>query len=1039
MSQNTISSVNILPHDQLPQQSSTTTQPHLYPLGYNISRGRAPAFSDHARAQYVDVEGDSTEKEKSRTRILFNTIFTHDDSELQRTPQRVTASEGNKGNGNLISRMGSCTTYTRTADGTCIISNHQADKEAGVLGKLLSFETEEHQSPLLQHGEGGGVSLLGPYETPTPTPLESTRCSSSGSVANTPARFHEMEGYGISNDDPNSRLRNLGEQGLDGGSNRPRNPLGNFQAPSSKNVGGKGEANEYLSRYNMPGEKGVPRRVLEGLYDHSISVEGDRSRGVGSLKTYFSGVEERRRKESFWDDTDDEEKAENFDTGDTGRDVYHPKPTRAQMAEKLSQAAPDPQDKVNGWFSSQIPEEAPPETSIGESAGPSGIEEIIPSDLSEVWMSLNLMPHYPTNPTNTYLNAHKTQRPETEQAMYIDQGYYQTQQNILDRVISYHQAQSQAYSKAESSSQTIERPNFRISACDPSESGRWQQNIQNLERLELEKLESARLPEGRDLANETLGTANMEQKKHADRKDSRLNPTAPSFQSQFDPNFSSAALFYPVFPLEGKSKTVSQGLLTQSNNERDHSDITSPSKSSNILTSPTNLTDQIVDLDLIDYTPKNNRLTSPEQQEIFSRSLIRRQPERHDHEDGAPRTNYEGFIPESYSRVPPPAALTESTRRSPRMGFAQRGMRNRIRGEPSRHGLGTWPDVTERQRQAAFVFSAGPAERDGHISRGHTNERGWEQDGGTRRILQPGVPISLDSFVPSGHTQNQDDDDKDGMQQTSELLQDGYESPTSYMILLGFELGAEYEDLHTLFARRYGGDPHNHEAIQKAVLKDMKKYLIVLAKWVVTISEPPLNSNDAKAEMAKYFEKLKNGAEKYFTRTKPRIPRTSKLRRRYKLNHRFNKKLSRAERATEAEIAMMETSIGALGRSSLYYTKDKALMCEVYDDFEKLEERAEFLRKATKKVLKRIMKHRKWIAKLAEGGEDDMTAAEEVDDTDDMEEQIRRRGGTVMWGVDEAIEAAMKGGGALDLGFISSEDEGGEEGQIGVEEDDDFW
>ncbi|KAF3929232.1 hypothetical protein AA313_de0204758 [Arthrobotrys entomopaga] len=1078
MSQKPVSTISIntsiKPHDQLLHYGSTSRQPHSHHSEYNLSQDRIPDGSDPA-THVINLGNQQTGRETSHTRTPpLNNISVQDEIVLRQAA--TIASEEDKWRYNFISHMDSGNTGTPTikVGETYKVSNRQADSKEGEPKDMLSFEPEEAWNLVSQRGEKGGVSLLDHEEASAVTLDDNVTGTSSRSITDTTpsrfyagneTRFHAREEVIFDIDNPDSRMGNFQAQGLDGGDNRLRDrTFGNFQVSSSEDHEDRRETVDG-NGYNLPNEQRGQGRVIEGLYDHPIPIkEGGRSRGGEMLKTYFSGVEERRKKESFWDDSSDDKGSEDgdidFDIGEVRRDMYHPKPTQAQMAEKLSQAVPDLDDKVKGWFSSQVSGEDSPQVS-GGFAGFGGTEGIAPPESFDRRVQESDMDSGPTiftNPGNIDLKWHKPQPPNLEQASTIDQGFYQTQQTLLNRLCSHRQAQNHINNEAESSSQATRLPEFRIPAHDPDERNRLEEIReeirQEVERLKQQRREAPHPPKDGNLVIENPETATVGPEKNVKPKSFSFNPAAPVFQSQFEPNFNPAAVFYPIFSFEGSKSGTSQGLLPQRTNERVHPDITSPYKTSNTITPPTNKTDDLINFDLIDITPKRNSHTSKQIQETYTTLETERGLEQYDDEDEARvGLGYGGFIPESYSSVPPPGVFAPDTRAPLHVSLLRRGVRGGInRRESGRGGHVSRVDESTIERQS--IFGQRPTEMVGHMSHEHPNrpglgwERGCGRGGGggaaPRRILQPGVPMSLDSFVRPGHAQDQEtNDEKEDTKQTLDKITDGYQSATSYIILLAFDLGAEYEDVHQLYARRYGGDNHDHEAIQKAVLCDVKGFIMVLVKSAATSTDSVqegINGNeDPIIEMAKFLQKLRKGAKQFFTRSKLRIPRTSKLRLRYKINHNFNKKLSRAERSTAAELAILESGFESLelARSYCYDDEQQRLMCEVYNDILELDKRMEVLRKATGDVLKRMIKHRIWIAKLADGGEDDMTAAEEVDDMDDMEWEIRKRGGALEWSVDEAISVARKGGGALAVGFIDSEDEDGEEEEIG--EGDDYW
>ncbi|KAF3923981.1 hypothetical protein ABW21_db0202068 [Orbilia brochopaga] len=237
-----------------------------------------------------------------------------------------------------------------------------------------------------------------------------------------------------------------------------------------------------------------------------------------------------------------------------------------------------------------------------------------------------------------------------------------------------------------------------------------------------------------------------------------------------------------------------------------------------------------------------------------------------------------------------------------------------------------------------------------------------------------------------------------------------YFSSTDYIVRHACELAADYEDVHELYARRYGGDPHDDEAVRKAIFADIAG---VMAE-----------TSGGKARDKRYLEQLKQDGIAYSSTERPQIGRTTRQHQRHLALLARDDRISRAERATEVDIGCTHDSLAALKRRGGAYRTDPhkhRLLAECYADQSRLYHRLDELHTATKEILEKRMREKAAAQKMREQG---WQGAFLVDEGDSADEGTGMGvGGLMPWGVDDEIGNALKGTGAIVLGFADSEDD----------------
>ncbi|KAF3901524.1 hypothetical protein ABW20_dc0110354 [Dactylellina cionopaga] len=275
---------------------------------------------------------------------------------------------------------------------------------------------------------------------------------------------------------------------------------------------------------------------------------------------------------------------------------------------------------------------------------------------------------------------------------------------------------------------------------------------------------------------------------------------------------------------------------------------------------------------------------------------------------------------------------------------------------------------------------------------------------------------------------------------------------TAYILQHAFDVGADYDDIHQLYAKRYGGDVNDDDAVQAAFLKDVAKILSEEQRNNWSNEMDALNPGQsnlkvrrraADEEMSMFLERLRRESNRYRTHQKTHHLRTPKQQIRYEATQKLDMQLSQAEKATTIEISIMQRGLDALEASGEYahHTWKRDLVQGIYEDLRILENRLEELKEATKGILEKRVREKEFVAKMRDQGwEGAIYIDEEEEDHDEVRFGDGKKKLFMAWGVEDSIEAALKGIGALVIGYVDSESD--EEVIVGrgyKAEGDDFW
>ncbi|EPS36017.1 hypothetical protein H072_10466 [Dactylellina haptotyla CBS 200.50] len=406
-----------------------------------------------------------------------------------------------------------------------------------------------------------------------------------------------------------------------------------------------------------------------------------------------------------------------------------------------------------------------------------------------------------------------------------------------------------------------------------------------------------------------------------------------------------------------------------------------------------------------------------------------------------------GFIPESYAQCPPPYPFTAEKMGRPRPRFGKwSGLKGGRPGEGSQQQMvpntrdrtminsRDVPDIWPQTGHVPFIGGSthpivGPAIGLGGTAqtrpRGGMNNRGPPKE---RRILHSGVAMNLAGFVPSKARA------EDSRSKTDEETEGEQERTTGYILKYAFELGAGYDEVHKVYARRYNGDENNEEGVRDAIIQDTANLTEDdLSRWAGMIAHKAGVDNDWKQGVEVGYQAfIKDNIKRFLeglglaARDKVFMGGTERddaeggkksHRRRDKGMREYDGRLGRAEKATFVEICLLESGLVALEKTGKYKgnKKREIKVTEIYNDLVRLEDRLEELRGATRDVLENY---------VAERNRREGTRGFCARGVTHLKNNSQSSGGIPGWGVEDSIESALSGVGALVLGYIDSEDDG---------------
>ncbi|KAF3308208.1 hypothetical protein TWF173_001621 [Orbilia oligospora] len=367
------------------------------------------------------------------------------------------------------------------------------------------------------------------------------------------------------------------------------------------------------------------------------------------------------------------------------------------------------------------------------------------------------------------------------------------------------------------------------------------------------------------------------------------------------------------------------------------------------------------------------------------------------------------FVPGQYGSIPPPAPLSPEVRGRPKFGHHQEG----VSGHPA-----------YRQRQAIdkseYKFSPHARNfvpsRELPVGNGEPEQAGEEL---AKVEQKAGKKVEGGAAATKGEP---------------------FKSCTLYILHHAYDVGAEYEDVHQVYARRYGGEEKAAEEVIKAVLKDAKYLLAEKYEESDMVAGGIGGSGILKHK--KLNEKMKKLLNEFLTEAKRFFPRrvnqvTLGLREQadWQAIQKRDIKFSQAEKCTDIEIEIMEAGLSTLENTGRYKKKEEKIrgIQGLHQHLKELRERQSKLRRETKKILDEMTRQRAAMFVRCSSNSGIVTGStmtyvdEAGEQMTSLLKKYRAKPNEQQNQLDlEAIvETAMKGPGALTLGLIDSEDDDG--------------
>ncbi|KAK6515347.1 hypothetical protein TWF506_007689 [Arthrobotrys conoides] len=371
------------------------------------------------------------------------------------------------------------------------------------------------------------------------------------------------------------------------------------------------------------------------------------------------------------------------------------------------------------------------------------------------------------------------------------------------------------------------------------------------------------------------------------------------------------------------------------------------------------------------------------------------------------------FVPGQYGSIPPPAPLSPEIRGRPKFGHHQEG----VSGRPS-----------YRQKQAVdkseYKFSP--------------HARNF-------------VP-SKDLLVGKGETEQAG---KELAESSAATKGEPFKSCTLYILHHAYDVGAEYEDVHQVYARRYGGDEKATEEVAKAILKDAK-YLLAEKYGEDDLvaggigGSGILRDKRLNERMKRLMNEFVAEARKFPHRLVNQVTLGLREQDNWGVIQQRDIKFSQAEKCTDIEIEIMEIGLATLENTGKYKKNDDKVrgVQGLHLHLKNLRERQAKFRRETKKILDEMTRQRAvmFVRCSSNSGIDTGSAMVYVDEAKEQMASLPK-GKAYMKpnqkhnesDLEANVEIAMKGPGALDLGLIDSEDDDDGGVKLSPEEARSWW
>ncbi|KAK6531228.1 hypothetical protein TWF281_008051 [Arthrobotrys megalospora] len=276
-----------------------------------------------------------------------------------------------------------------------------------------------------------------------------------------------------------------------------------------------------------------------------------------------------------------------------------------------------------------------------------------------------------------------------------------------------------------------------------------------------------------------------------------------------------------------------------------------------------------------------------------------------------------------------------------------------------------------------------------------------------------------------------------------------FRSWTLYILHHAYDVGADYEDVHDVYDRRYGGEEGNAMAASWAIMddaqylldgKDEGEHKAVGGIGGYGVGKNGKLTEDMKKVLREYMAKANE--LQYRNRTKTEISRALLKQPRWKTLQKRDKRLAWAESCTKFTASQMENGLASLEATGRYKKNPEKVkgVQGLYKHLKGVKERLETFKKETRKILDEMTRERAVVSVMlsgeATGSKMEIIREEEDDDADLVVFKGKGGKGGLDIGklekekarlkLEAVIEAAMKSPAALCLGYVDSdEDDGG--------------
>ncbi|KAK6356272.1 hypothetical protein TWF718_000641 [Orbilia javanica] len=373
----------------------------------------------------------------------------------------------------------------------------------------------------------------------------------------------------------------------------------------------------------------------------------------------------------------------------------------------------------------------------------------------------------------------------------------------------------------------------------------------------------------------------------------------------------------------------------------------------------------------------------------------------------------EPFVPGQYGAIPQPTALEPKTAGRPRYDQYDRQYEGGISGHP----MHQQKQVVDRSE---YKFSP-------HARNFVPAKDRAVVDNGPERARGPKEGVRNERYEPVRPEREVGE-------------KEVFKSCTLYILHHAYDVGAGYEDVHQVYARRYGGEEKADGEVVRAILKDAQ-YLLAEKFEESDLVAGGINGSGI-LKNGKLDERIKRLMREFVTEAKNFLPRRTTLlsvtlldQPEWKALQKRDIKFSQAEKCTDLEIEIMESGLTTLEDTGRYKKRnDKVRGVEgLHQHLKQLRERQTKFRRETKKILDEMTRQRTIMYVRLSGGSGVITGSTVVD-VKGAQEKIKglekRADGLKLseahkLDLETDVESAMAGPGALGLGFIDSEDDDG--------------